>query len=147
MYKQNSSMTFAELPLDKKIVLFDGVCNLCNASVQFILKRDQHDIYRFVTLQSDLGNAIIDHLNLNDLTIDSIVLYEPHKAFYIKSEAALRILAGLGGLYKLAHILMLLPKGMRNAIYDYIAQHRYRWYGKRATCMLPTPELLRKFLS
>ncbi len=140
-------MTFSELPSDKKIILFDGVCNLCNASVQFILKRDKRDLYRFVPLQSELGQAIVAHLNLNDRKIDSIVLYEPHITFYVKSAAALRILIGLGGIYNIARIFLLFPKGLRNVIYDYIAQNRYRWYGKRDSCMVPTADLLRKFLS
>jgi predicted DCC family thiol-disulfide oxidoreductase YuxK len=146
MYKQNSSMTLEELPLDKKIILFDGVCNLCTTSVQFILKRDRRDCYRFVSLQSDLGKAILDHLNLKNLTIDSIVLHEPQKAFYIKSDAALRIITGLGGLYKLAGLLFVIPKGVRDWVYDYVAKHRYGWYGRSDSCMVSTPELLSKFL-
>jgi len=146
MYKQNKRMTVAELPIDKKIILFDGVCNLCTASVQFILKRDRRDCYRFLSLQSDLGIALLNHLKLTTLTIDSVVLYVPKKAFYLKSDAVLRIVTGLGGLYNLAGLLFVIPKGLRNRLYDYVAQHRYGWYGKTDACLVPTPDLLKKFL-
>jgi predicted DCC family thiol-disulfide oxidoreductase YuxK len=140
-------MTIKDLPIDKNIILYDGVCHLCTASVQSIIKRDKQDLYRFVSLQSDLGNAILNHLNINVATIDSIVLYQPTERFYIKSAAALRIVIGLGGPYKIARIFLLFPKGFSDIIYDFIAKNRYRWYGKREDCLVPTPELAQKFLS
>lgn len=140
-------MTFKDLPVAKKIILFDGICNLCNSSVQFVIKRDKQDLYRFVPLQSDLGKDILYQLNVNDTSIDSIVLYEPQETFYLKSEAALRILIGFGGIYKLARAFLVFPKGFTDIIYDFIAKNRYRWFGKRESCMVPTPELANKFLS
>lgn len=140
-------MTFKDLPVTKKIILFDGICNLCNSSVQFVIKRDKQDLYRFVPLQSDLGKDILYQLNVNDTSIDSIVLYEPQETFYLKSEAALRILIGFGGIYKLALAFLVFPKGFTDIIYDFIAKNRYRWFGKRASCMVPTPKLANKFLS
>lgn len=140
-------MTIEQLPINKKIILFDGICNLCNSVVQFIIKRDKNDLYRFVPLQSDLGKEIVKNLNLSMPSIDSIVLYEPQQTFYTKSSAALRILIGLGGLYTITRLFLLFPKGFNNRIYDFIAKNRYQWYGKRETCMLPAPELASKFLS
>lgn len=140
-------MEINELPKDKKIILFDGVCNLCNASVQFVIKRDTKDVFRFVPLQSDLGNKILNHIGINREQTDSIVLYEPWKAYFYKAEAALKIINEFGGLYYLLNILQIFPKFISNAVYDYIAKNRYHWYGKQESCMMPTPELAAKFLA
>lgn len=140
-------MEINELPKDKKIILFDGVCNLCNASVQFVIKRDTKDVFRFVPLQSELGEQILNHIGINREQTDSIVLYEPGKAYFYKAEAALKIINEFGGLYYLLNILQIFPKFISNAVYDYIAKNRYRWYGKQESCMMPTPELAAKFLA
>lgn len=140
-------MEINELPKDKKIILFDGVCNLCNASVQFVIKRDTKDVFRFVPLQSELGEKILNHIGINREQTDSIVLYEPGKAYFYKAEAALKIIDEFGGLYYLLNILQIFPKFISNAVYDYIAKNRYRWYGKQESCMMPTPELAAKFLA
>lgn len=134
------------LPKNKKIILFDGVCNLCNASVQLVIKHDKKDLFRFVALQSDLGQEIIQHIGMDTQNIDSIILYEPGIAYYYKSDAALEIAKNLGGIFYFAGIFNIFPVVLRNALYDYIAKNRYRWYGKRESCMLPTPELKAKFL-
>jgi predicted DCC family thiol-disulfide oxidoreductase YuxK len=139
-------MEISEIPKDKKIILFDGVCNLCNTSVQFVIKHDKKDLFRFVPLQSDLGKKILNHLGINREHTDSIVLYEPGKAYYYKAEAALKIINKFGGYYKLLNLFQIFPKFISNAIYDYIAKNRYRWYGKQEACMIPTPELAAKFL-
>ncbi len=139
-------MEIDDLPKDKKIILFDGVCNLCNASVQFILKRDKMDRFRFVALQSVLGQKIINHIGIDTKKADSLILYEPGKAYYSKASAVLKITKELGGFYNLMSVLTVLPKAIQNYIYDYIAKNRYRWYGKKDTCMFPTPELESKFL-
>jgi len=135
------------LPRDKKIILFDGVCNLCNASVQFVIKHDTKDLFRFIPLQSDLGQKILNHIGINRQNTDSIVLYEPGKAYFYKAEAALKIVSEFGGMYKLLNIFSLFPKFICDAIYDYIAKNRYRWYGKQDVCMMPNPELATKFLA
>jgi predicted DCC family thiol-disulfide oxidoreductase YuxK len=134
------------LPLNKKIILFDGVCNLCNSAVQFVIKHDKNDVFRFVALQSELGKEIIKHIGIDSKKIDSIVLYEPGVAYYYKSDAALEIARNLGGIFHLGTIFRIIPTGIRNQLYDYIAQNRYKWYGKKESCMLPTPELKAKFL-
>lgn len=140
-------MEIADLPIDKKIILFDGVCNLCNTSVQFVIRQDKKDIFRFVPLQSELGSKIIKHIGINIKNTDSIILYEPGKAYYYKSEAALLIIKEFGGLYTLLRIFTVFPKFLSNFIYDYVAKNRYRWYGKQETCMVPKPELAAKFLA
>ncbi|MFC6095969.1 thiol-disulfide oxidoreductase DCC family protein [Flavobacterium qiangtangense] len=134
------------LPKNKKIILFDGVCNLCDSSIQFIIKHDKNDIFRFVALQSDLGLEIIKHIGVDVSKTDSIILYEPGKAYYYKSEAALKIAKELGGIYSFISWFSVLPKGLTNSVYDYIAKNRYKWYGKKDACMIPTPELKTKFL-
>lgn len=140
-------MEINELPQDKKIILFDGVCNLCNSSVQYVLKRDKNDTFRFVALQSELGQKILKHIGINDKNIDSIVLYEPGKAYYYKSTAALEIAKKLGGLLTYGTIFKIIPARLRDVAYDYIAKNRYKWYGKQESCMIPTPELQSKFLT
>jgi predicted DCC family thiol-disulfide oxidoreductase YuxK len=133
-------------PLNKKIILFDGVCNLCNSAVQFIIKHDKGDVFRFVALQSELGQEILAYIGIDSKNIDSIVLYEPGVAYYYKSDAALQIAKKLDGLFSLGIILKIIPTGIRNRLYDYIAKNRYKWYGKKESCMIPTPELKIKFL-
>jgi predicted DCC family thiol-disulfide oxidoreductase YuxK len=134
------------LPKNKKIILFDGVCNLCSASVQFVIKHDKKDIFRFVALQSDLGKQIIKHIGMDPKNIDSIVLYEPGIAYYYKSTAALEIAKSLGGYFHYGTVFKIIPTGIRNILYDYVAKNRYNWYGKQESCMIPTPELKAKFL-
>jgi len=134
------------LPKDKRIILFDGVCNLCDATVQFLIKRDKKDIFRFVAIQSDLGQEIIQHIGIDTSKTDSIILYEPGHAYYYKAEAALKIGKELGGIYALLGIFTLLPNAVTNIVYDYVARNRYKWYGKKEACMIPTPEMKAKFL-
>jgi predicted DCC family thiol-disulfide oxidoreductase YuxK len=134
------------LPSNKKIILFDGVCNLCNSAVQFVIKHDKKDTFRFVALQSELGQVILAYIGIDAKNIDSIVLYEPGVAYYYKSSAAIQIAKNLGGFWHLGTIFRIIPIGIRNVLYDYIAKNRYKWYGKKESCMIPTPELKIKFL-
>lgn len=134
------------LPPNKKIILFDGVCNLCNTAVQFIIEHDKKDVFRFVALQSDLGHEIIKHIGIDTKVIDSIVLYQPGVAYYYKSAAALEIAKDLNGFFYWTGILNILPERLRNGLYDYVARNRYKWYGKKETCIMPTNALKLKFL-
>ena len=134
------------LPQNKKIILFDGVCNLCDSAVQFVIKYDSKDVFRFVALQSDLGLEILKHIGINPANIDSIILYEPGIAYYYKSDAALQIAKNLGGFFHFGPVFRIFPTRIRNQLYDYIAKNRYTWYGKKESCMIPTPELKAKFL-
>jgi len=135
-----------DLPKNKKIILFDGVCNLCNGAVQSIIKHDKKDIFRFVALQSELGIEICKYIGVDQIKIDSIVFYNPGVAYYYKSSAAIKIAEELGGIYSLISILKIFPEKLRNYVYDYIAKNRYKCYGKKESCMIPTPELKTKFL-
>jgi len=134
------------LPKNKKIILFDGVCNLCNSAVQFIIKHDKKDVFRFVALQSNLGKVICNYIGIDQKATDSIILYEPGIAYYYKSQAALQIASELGSFYSLLAIFKVLPKKISDIFYDYIAKNRYKWYGKKEHCMIPSPELKAKFL-
>ncbi|MBU3024800.1 DUF393 domain-containing protein [Zobellia galactanivorans] len=130
----------------KQIILFDGVCNLCNGAVQFVIKRDTLDVFRYAPLQSELGKKLIAERNIDSDSIDSIILIDPGVAYYIKSDAALEIGKQLRGYKTLSSILLWIPRGLRDIVYDFIARNRYKWYGKKEHCMVPTPELRAKFL-
>jgi predicted DCC family thiol-disulfide oxidoreductase YuxK len=134
------------LPPNKKIILFDGLCNLCDSSIQFVIKHDKKDVFRFVSLQSELGQEILKHIGINPANIDSVILYEPGIAYYYKSEAALQIAKNLGGLLHFGTLFKIIPTGISNKLYDYIAKNRYKWYGKKEECMIPTKDLKAKFL-
>ena len=137
-------MTF---PIDKKIILFDGICNLCDTAVQYIIKKDIKDQFRFVSIQSKLGKHILQHIGLNPLNMDSIVLYEPNIAYYTKATAVIKIAKHLGGILGLLKLMELFPKKMNNNLYDYIARNRYKWYGKKNQCLIPSKEITNKFLN
>lgn len=134
------------LPKDKKIVLFDGVCNLCNGFVNKIISHDVNDTFRFASLQSEIGLAIQEHLKLDSSKLDSVILYEPGVAYYTKSTAALRIMKEFDGAWKLMSIFLIFPKFLRDAGYNLVGKYRYTWFGKKDSCMIPTPELKAKFL-
>lgn len=127
------------------VILFDGVCNFCNGAVQFIIKRDRKAYFRFASLQSDVGKRLLaDHPELQG--IDSIVLMEAGKC-YIESAAALRIARHLDGLWRAAALLHAVPQGFRDPLYRFVARHRYRWFGKAPSCIIPTAEMRDRFLS
>tara|TARA_R110002051_G_scaffold10001_6_gene37996 strand:- start:38913 stop:39314 length:402 start_codon:yes stop_codon:yes gene_type:complete len=130
---------------EKKIILFDGVCNLCNSSVLFVIKRDTKDQFRFAALQSEIGQSLAKKHQLDTTQVDSIVLIMKDKVF-IKSSAALNISRYLKGAYPLLFLFIIIPSFIRNWVYDYVAKNRYRWYGKKDQCMIPTKELKSKFL-
>lgn len=134
------------LPPNKKIILFDGVCNLCDQAVQFVIQHDKNDVFRFVALQSELGQEILKHIGINRVNIDSVILYEPGIAYYYKSTAAIEIAKSLGGFWHLGTAFRIIPTGIRNQLYDYIAKNRYKWYGKKENCIITTEELKSKFL-
>ncbi|RIV69042.1 thiol-disulfide oxidoreductase DCC family protein [Flagellimonas aequoris] len=131
---------------NKKIILFDGVCNLCNGSVQFVIKRDKKDVFRYAAIQSEVGEQLITERHIDTNQVDSIILIEPGVAYFTKSDAALEIAGELGGLWKLTSIFKWIPKSIRDVIYDFVARNRYKWFGKQESCMIPTPELKAKFL-
>jgi predicted DCC family thiol-disulfide oxidoreductase YuxK len=136
-----------DIPKNKKIIIFDGICNLCNNSVLKVIKYDKKDSFIFVALQSKNGQDIINYLKIDSSKIDSIVLYEPGIAYDIKSTAVLKIMKDFGGFWFLTQIFEILPITIRDFFYDYIAKNRYKWFGKEESCMIPTPELKAKFLN
>ncbi|TAE17616.1 MAG: thiol-disulfide oxidoreductase DCC family protein [Bacteroidetes bacterium] len=127
------------------ILLFDGVCNLCNGTVQFIIKRDKKARFRFASLQSDKGQALLQEHNLPTREFDSVIYIRNGKC-YQKSTAALYIMRDLGGFWQIFFPLIIVPPFLRNAVYSLIARNRYRWFGRQESCMLPTPELKSRFL-
>lgn len=128
------------------IVLFDGVCNLCNSTVQFIIKRDKHNQFKFSSLQSEYGQNFLKERNLASNDFKSIILYEPEVAYYTKSTAALKIAQNLGFPYSLLSVFLLIPSFIRDWIYSLISKYRYHLFGKKDSCMVPTPENKRKFI-
>ncbi len=119
---------------------------MCNGAVQFIIQRDKKDVFRFVALQSELGIEICKYIGIDQQKIDSIILYKPAVAYYYKSTAVLEIATEIGGFYGLLGVFKVLPEKFRNYIYDYVAKNRYKWFGKKESCMILTPELKAKFL-
>ena len=127
-----------------KIVLFDGVCNLCNRSVQFIIKHDKKKQFRFASLQGRYGQEFLKKYDLPADNFNSFILLEDDKA-YTRSTGALRMLKHLGGGWRLFYGFIILPKFIRDSVYNWVARNRYKWFGKRDECMIPTPELKTRF--
>ena len=128
------------------IILFDGVCNLCNSSVQFVIKHDPDAVFKFASLQSDAGQKLLHKYNLTANNFNSFVLIEDNTA-YTKSTAALKVAKQLAGLTKLLYGFIIVPPFIRNAVYNLIANNRYKWFGKKEECMLPSPLLQSRFLN
>lgn len=137
--------TPAEVSFSGGIVLFDGVCNLCNHSVDFIMKRDKASYFRFASLQSPKAQSLLKERNFREPNLDSVLLIEGPKV-YQKSSAALRIARRLRGAWPLLYVLVVIPKPLRDLVYTWLAHNRYRWFGKRETCRLPSPEERALFL-
>ena len=127
------------------LILFDGVCNFCCASVQFVIKRDKNNVFHFCQLQSETGKQLMDKFGLSDSGLTSMVLIQNQRA-YIKSSAALRIAAKLGGLWPLLSIFLIIPAVIRDVVYDFIGNHRYQWFGKKDVCWIPDDAIRQRFL-
>jgi len=130
----------------KKIILFDGVCNLCNGAINFIIKKDKNDVFRYASLQSEIGRQLIEERNIDTSKLDSILLIDPDVAYYYKSTAALQIAKQLSGMYPLCSLFFVFPVSFRDWVYDFVAKNRYKWFGKKESCMIPTPELKALFI-
>ncbi len=130
------------MKLMQPVILFDGVCNLCNASVKWIIARDPHALFRFAALQSPEGSRLL--AGYGPLP-DSVVLVDG-KGVHTQSTAALRIASKLGFPWSLAVVGLAVPRFVRDFFYKLIARHRYRWFGRQESCLLPTPELRARFL-
>ncbi|MEP6677546.1 MAG: thiol-disulfide oxidoreductase DCC family protein [Ferruginibacter sp.] len=128
-----------------KIILFDGVCNYCNSMVNLVIRRDKKDRFRFAALQSSTGSYIRHKYKVPE-TIDSFIYIENDKV-YLFSTAALKVSMQLGGLWPLLAVFFIVPRFIRDRIYKWVAANRYIWFGKRDSCMVPTPEVRAKFLN
>lgn len=126
------------------IILFDGDCNFCDKSVQFIIKNDIKSVFKFTSLQSDIGQELITKYNIPKDT-DSVVLIQDD-TYYIKSSAALRICKELKSFWKIFYIFLIVPKPIRDIFYNILAKNRYKLFGKRDSCMIPTKEQRERFL-
>ncbi len=127
------------------VILFDGVCNLCNGFVQFVIARDPQARFRFASLQSNAAASLLNGRIQNGPIPDSVLLVEDGR-IYTQSTAALRVARGLGFPWNLSYGFLIVPKPLRDAVYDWVASNRYEWFGKRAVCMVPTPDLRARFL-
>ena len=126
-------------------ILFDGVCNLCTSSVQFVINRDPEKFFQFAALQSASGKKLLKDNHLQDHKLHSVLFISRGKV-YQRSRAALEITKRLTGLWPMLYIFVIVPPFIRNAVYDWIASNRYRWFGEKNECMIPTPELKSRFL-
>ncbi len=128
------------------VIFFDGVCNLCNGAVQFVLERDQEKYFKFSSLQSEYAKATISAQYLALNTQGTFVLMEDG-VIYTRSTAVLRVVKKLGGVWSLFYSFIVVPKSIRDGLYNYIGKNRYKWFGKRESCWVPTPELSERFLN
>lgn len=129
----------------ERIIVFDGVCVLCNGWVRFLLRFDRRGVYRFAAMQSDSGKALLAAHGLDPDDPVSFLLVTPERA-WTDSDAIVRVLAGLGGAWRVAHALRVLPRFLRDPMYRFVARHRYRLFGRHDTCLMPTPEVAARFL-
>ncbi|UOQ46946.1 thiol-disulfide oxidoreductase DCC family protein [Gracilibacillus caseinilyticus] len=128
----------------KRIILFDGVCNFCSSSVQFIIQRDPDRKLHFASLQSEVGQELVQKYHVPE-DIDSLILIDNDQV-YTKSTAALNIAKQLSGVYRFARIFLIIPKPIRDFLYQIIAKNRYKWFGKKEACMIPKPEDRQRFI-
>ncbi|AST07451.1 hypothetical protein AF2641_11495 [Anoxybacillus flavithermus] len=126
------------------IVLFDGVCHFCSATVRFIIERDEKAYFRFASLQSEAGQALLKKYHIPQ-QLDSFILID-ECTYYVKSTAALRVCKHLRGFWKYLYWLILIPFPIRDRVYDWIAKNRYRWFGKKDCCFVPTEDIKKRFL-
>jgi predicted DCC family thiol-disulfide oxidoreductase YuxK len=133
------------MPGEPPVILFDGVCNYCNSMVNFVIKADRRKQIRFGALQTDAAQALLDKFSIPKNT-DSFVFITGNKA-YLRSSAALKVMEQLPWHWKWTKVFWLVPKFIRDAVYDFVAKHRYRWFGRKETCMIPAPGVRNRFLA
>lgn len=127
------------------ILLFDGVCNLCNGFVQFVIKRDEKGLFRFTALQSEPGQELLATYQQERSNFSTVILIENGQV-YTHSDVALIVAKRLGGLWSLFYIFKIIPRPVRDSIYNWVARNRYRWFGEKPQCMIPTPDIKSRFL-
>lgn len=141
-----SSQNKWPMPQLEQLILFDGVCNLCNAGVNFIIDRDPHKKFRFAALQSEIGRQILKDFDLSTTDFQTFVLIESERC-YTRSTAALRVLSQLKGLWRLTRLLLLIPRPLRDTIYSFVAANRYKWFGRTEKCRISTPDVMDRFVT
>ena len=134
-----------QIPQNNPIILFDGVCNLCSGIVMFTIKRDRQGIFKFTPLQSDVGQSLLNQFNLPMDSYQSFILVEGDR-YYQKSTAALRVVRRMNGLCSILYVFIVLPRPIRDLIYDLIVKNRYKWFGKKEKCLIPAPGIKSRFL-
>jgi predicted DCC family thiol-disulfide oxidoreductase YuxK len=127
------------------ILFFDGVCNLCNGAVQWVIRRDRAGIFRFAALQSETGQTLLQEAGLPAEELSTVILYEDGR-FHTHSDVPLRVWRRLGGAWAWLYVFRFVPRFLRDGVYNWIARNRYRWFGRQDQCMIPTPELRERFL-
>ena len=137
------SFTVTKLP--DNVVLFDGVCNLCNALVQFVIRHDRPGKFHFAAIQSKIGGGIMERHGLDPKNPQTFVFITDGRA-YVRSDAALELLSRFGAAWGLFKIFLIVPRPIRDALYSLIARNRYRWFGRKDVCMIPTPDIEERFL-
>jgi predicted DCC family thiol-disulfide oxidoreductase YuxK len=138
------SITQVAEHIKRRLIFFDGDCNLCQYAVQFIIQRDQKGRYCFASLQSELAKELLSDSGQVPLELSTVILWEEGRILH-RSTAALRIAKGLSGLWPLLFICIIVPTFIRDGIYNWIAANRYQWWGKSASCMVPKPEWKNRF--
>ncbi|WP_254278936.1 thiol-disulfide oxidoreductase DCC family protein [Haloarcula marina] len=135
----------SDAPTDHPVLLFDGVCNLCNGVVQFLIPRDPAGRIKYAPLQSEAGRELVERTELSTDGLDSVILVEAGRA-YTKSAAVIRVAELLGYPYRFARVGRLVPRAVRDAVYDFVAANRYDWFGKKDRCMVPDEDVSDRFL-
>lgn len=141
---ESKLLTFKSIRLEK-IIYFDGICNLCNWSVRFVIKHDKENLFLFAPLQSKYAADHLKHSNGQYIKL-KFIIYQDHHIFYTKSDAVLKILKDIGGVWKLFYVLKIIPGPLRDWLYDLIARNRYQWFGKKDNCSIPSPENKDRFM-
>ncbi len=130
---------------DHPVVLFDGVCNFCNGAVQFIIRHDPKAVFRFAAYQSEAGSALALRHGIDPRTLETFALVDRGRAL-LRSDAAIAVSGHLGGLWRAAALFKVIPRPLRDAVYHFVAANRYRWFGKKESCMVPGADVRRRFL-
>jgi predicted DCC family thiol-disulfide oxidoreductase YuxK len=126
------------------VILFDGVCNLCNKTIQFVIRHDPNEVYRFASFQSNFGKEMLQYFKINDQKFETFILLENGK-IYDRSSGALRVCKKLKGGWKMLCAFLIVPKFIRDSVYNIVARNRYKWFGKEESCWMPTPALQKLF--
>ena len=127
------------------VIFFDGICNPCNSSINFVIDRDPKEYFKFASLQSPIAKEILSAYEVNSIDLESIIFYSNHKVYH-RSRAALEIVKRMKGAWPILYIFIIIPKFIRDFFYNLVARNRYKWFGKQDTCRIPTPDIKSRFI-